>query len=95
MAGFQYFPHTDEDIRAMLDRIGVNSLDDLYADVPADCLYQGEYDLPDAMTEQQVRDFFEGLAAKNPKLKVAKVHIRVPEHDLHPDRNGRKQRLHV
>ena len=70
MAGFQYFPHTDEEIRAMLDRIGVNSLDDLYADVPADCLYQGEYDLPDAMTEQQVRDFFEGLAARNPRLKV-------------------------
>jgi glycine dehydrogenase subunit 1 len=70
MAGFQYFPHTDEDIRAMLDRIGVKSLDDLYADVPADCLYQGEYDLPDAMTEQQVRDYFEGLASKNPRLKV-------------------------
>ena len=70
MAGFQYFPHTKEDIRVMLDRIGVNSLDDLYADVPQDCLYKGEYDLPDAMTEQQVRDFFEGLAAKNPKLKV-------------------------
>ena len=70
MAGFQYFPHTDDDIRAMLDRIGVNSLDDLYADVPQDCLYNGEYDLPDAMTEQQVRDFFEALATKNPKLKV-------------------------
>ena len=70
MAGFQYFPQTDSDIRAMLDRIGVKSLDDLYADVPADCLYKGEYDLPQAMTEQQVRDFFEGLAAKNPKLKV-------------------------
>ena len=70
MAGFQYFPHTESDIRAMLDRIGVNSLDDLYADVPKDCLYKGEYDLPEAMTEQQVRDFFEGLAAKNPKLKV-------------------------
>ena len=70
MAGFQYFPQTSEDIRAMLDRIGVKSLDDLYADVPADCLYKGEYDLPDAMTEQQVREFFEGLATKNPKLKV-------------------------
>ena len=70
MAGFQYFPQTTEDIRAMLDRIGVKSLDDLYADVPADCLYKGEYDLPDAMTEQQVRVFFEGLATKNPKLKV-------------------------
>ena len=70
MAGFQYFPHTDEDIRAMLDRIGVNSLDDLYADVPQDCLYKGDYDLPDSMTEQQVRDYFEGLAAKNPRMKV-------------------------
>jgi len=70
MAGFQYFPQTDGDIRAMLDRIGVKSLDDLYADVPADCLYEGEFDLPAAMTEQQVRDFFEALAAKNPKLKV-------------------------
>jgi len=70
MAVFQYFPQTSEDIRAMLDRIGVKSLDDLYADVPADYLYKGEYDLPEAMTEQQVRDFFEGLAAKNPKLKV-------------------------
>lgn len=70
MAGFHFFPHTESDIRAMLDRIGVNCLDDLYADVPADCLYKGEYDLPEAMTEQQVRDFFEGLATKNPKLKV-------------------------
>ena len=70
MAGFQYFPHTDEDIRAMLDRIGVKSLDDLYADVPQDCLYKGDYDLPDSMTEQQVRDYFEGLAAKNPRMKV-------------------------
>ncbi len=70
MAGFQYFPQTDQDIRAMLDRIGVKSLDDLYADVPQDCLFKGEYDLPDPMTEQQVCDFFEGLAAKNPKFKV-------------------------
>ena len=70
MAGFQYFPQTSEDIRAMLDRIGVNSLDDLYADVPRDCLFKGDYDLPEAMTEQQVRDYFEALAARNPKLKV-------------------------
>ena len=34
MSTFSYFPHTEDDIRAMLDRIGVSSLDDLYADVP-------------------------------------------------------------
>ena len=70
MGAFSYFPQTGEDIRVMLERIGVGSLDDLYADVPADYIYKGEYDLPSAMSEQQVRDFFEGLAAKNARLKV-------------------------
>lgn len=70
MAAFQYFPQTDDDIQQMLERIGVESLDDLYSDVPEDFLYKGEYDLPDAMSEQQVRNFFEGLAAKNPRLTV-------------------------
>ena len=54
----------------MLERIGVSSLEDLYSDVPADFLYKGEYDLPDAKSEQEVRDFFEKLASLNPKLKV-------------------------
>lgn len=54
----------------MLERIGVKSLDDLYSDVPADFMYKGEYDLPSALSEQQVRDWFEGLAAKNARLKV-------------------------
>ena len=54
----------------MLDRIGVKSLDDLYADVPRDFLYKGEYDLPEAMSEQQVRDFFEALDRKDVPLKV-------------------------
>ena len=70
MAQFSYFPHTGEDIRQMLERIGVDNLDALYADVPADCLYKGEYDLPDAMSEQEVRDFFQGLDANDTKLKV-------------------------
>lgn len=70
MSGFAYFPHTDEDIRVMLRRIGVESLDDLFSDVPADFMYKGEYDLPSALSEQQVRDWFEGLAEMNTKLKV-------------------------
>ena len=68
MAGFSYFPHTDDDIRVMLERVGVHSLDDLYSDVPADFIYKGEYDLPAAMSEQEVRDFFEGLGKKNTQL---------------------------
>ncbi len=54
----------------MLKRIGVSGLEDLYSDVPPEFIFKGEYDLPPAMSEQQVRDFFEGLASKNSKLKV-------------------------
>ncbi len=70
MSTFAYFPHTEDDIKSMLERIGVSKLDDLYADVPEKFMYRGEYDLPDAMSEQQVRDFFAGLDAKDIKLKV-------------------------
>lgn len=70
MAIFQYFPHTPEDVRKMLDRVGAKSLDDLYCDVPQDLVHREEYDLPDAMSEQEVRDFFESLDAKDQKLTV-------------------------
>ena len=70
MSNFPYFPHTADDIRQMLDKIGVRSLDDLYSDVPAEFKFKGEYDLPDAKSEQEVRDWFEKLTALNPKLKV-------------------------
>ena len=65
---FAYFPQTEDDIRQMLDRIGVGSLEDLYSDVPQDVIYRKEYELPDAMSELEVRKYFEGLAAQNRQL---------------------------
>ena len=65
---FAYFPHTEDDIRQMLDRIGVGSLEDLYSDVPQDVIYRKEYDLPDAMSEHEVRQYFETLAEQNTNL---------------------------
>lgn len=70
MSTFSYFPHTEDDIKSMLERIGVGSLDDLYSDVPDKFIYRGEYDLPDAMSEQQVRSFFVSLDKKDLHLKV-------------------------
>ena len=70
MSAFPYFPHTEDDVRVMLGRVGVKSLDDLYSDVPKDVIFKGEYDLPEAMSEQEVRDFFESLDKKDEKLKV-------------------------
>ena len=70
MGTFAYFPHTEEDIKVMLERIGVGSMDELYADVPAEFIRRGEYDLPSAMSEELVRAWFEGMASKNTRLKV-------------------------
>ncbi len=67
---FAYFPHTEDDIRAMLERVGVADLDALYSDVPEDFICRQEYDLPDAMSESEVRRHFVKLAEANRKLTV-------------------------
>lgn len=68
--GFAYFPHTPDDIRSMLERIGVATIDDLYADVPDDVIFYGDYDLPEALSEEEVRRFFAAIDKKNQPLTV-------------------------
>lgn len=63
-------PHTEEDIKKMLDKIGVASIDDLYSDVPQEVIYKEEYNIPSAMSEVELRKHFEELGAKNRKLTV-------------------------
>ncbi len=70
MASLPYLPQTQADVQAMLDRIGVNKLEDLYSDVPAQFLHRGAYALPDALSEQEIRDYFASLEAMNTRLKV-------------------------
>jgi len=70
MGQFAYFPHTEGEVKSMLERIGVSDLDALYADVPGEYLRKGEYDLPEALSEGEVRSFFDSLGKKNVPLKV-------------------------
>ena len=69
MLKFQYFPHTDEDIQLMLKRIGVDNIDSLNSDIPDDFKHQGEYDMPDAMSEQEIRNHIAQLASQVSNLK--------------------------
>lgn len=62
---FKYFPHTPDDIQRMLDVIGVKSLDDLYADVPAGVRLKTDYDVPEAKSEMEIRRLFDRLGAAN------------------------------
>ena len=62
---YKFFPHTDDDVRQMLAKIGVGSLEDLYAGLPDEVKFKGEYEMPEAMSEQEVRNVLGKLANNN------------------------------
>lgn len=64
----RYFPHTSQDIKEMLERCGVNSLDDLYSDVPQQLKLTKNYDVDEQLSEKELRDYFDELATKNKKM---------------------------
>lgn len=66
----KYIPHTPEDVRSMLARIGVASVDDLYSDVPSEVIFKEEYELPEGLSEIELREWFKRLADKNKPLVV-------------------------
>jgi glycine dehydrogenase subunit 1 len=58
-------PHTDAERGEMLAKIGVTSIDDLYADVPAAARLEGLVDLPLGQGELEVERRLAGLAGRN------------------------------
>lgn len=67
---YKYFPHTPDDIQMMLDKIGVKDLEGLFAEIPESIRFRGEYDLPTAQSELEVRKTFEHLCSENTPLTV-------------------------
>ena len=60
----RYHPHTDEDRRRALAKIGAGSIGELFADLPPEIL-DPEIDLPPGMDEAALLDHLRGLADKN------------------------------
>ena len=65
---YKFFPHTADDLKAMLDKVGADSLDALYADIPEVIRFRQEYQLPEAVSEIEVRQAFELLGTQNRQL---------------------------
>jgi glycine dehydrogenase subunit 1 len=61
----RYLPHTDEDRADMLARIGARSVDELFADIPADKRLTRLVDLPTTKSEIDVERTLGRMAAKN------------------------------
>ncbi|HEV8097566.1 MAG TPA: aminomethyl-transferring glycine dehydrogenase subunit GcvPA [Gaiellaceae bacterium] len=60
-----YLALTDADREAMLDTIGVSSVEELFADLPSGVRLGRELELDPAMSEQELNAYFESLAAEN------------------------------
>jgi len=61
----RYIPNTDADCRAMLQAIGVRSVEELFADVPPAVRLKRPLKVPPAMAESDVARHLRALAAKN------------------------------
>lgn len=60
-----YIPNSNEQRQAMLERIGVNSIEELFSDIPENIKLNRPLDIPPALAEQQLVRHVNGLAAKN------------------------------
>ncbi len=65
---YKYFPHTESDLKAMMDKVGVKDLDGLYAQIPDAIRFKNDYQLPSEMSEIEVRKLFEKLGSQNQQM---------------------------
>ncbi|MBI2238893.1 MAG: aminomethyl-transferring glycine dehydrogenase subunit GcvPA [Actinobacteria bacterium] len=61
----RFAPHTDEDVRAMLARCGLGSLDQLFDQIPADVRLDRPLDIPEGVSEMEIVADLRELAARN------------------------------
>ncbi|MEC2073808.1 aminomethyl-transferring glycine dehydrogenase subunit GcvPA [Alkalihalophilus marmarensis] len=65
----RYLPMTEQDEKDMLHTIGVDSIEELFSDIPEAIRFKGELTIPKALKEPELVKYFQGLAAKNVSLK--------------------------
>jgi glycine dehydrogenase subunit 1 len=65
----RYLPMTEEDKQVMLETIGVNSVEELFSDIPESVRFQGEYNIKPAKSETALMKELMQLSEKNADLK--------------------------
>ncbi|MDF2558501.1 MAG: glycine dehydrogenase [Bacillales bacterium] len=77
----RYLPMTDQDQKEMLDRIGVSSIDELFADIPESVRFKGEYNIKAAVSEPDLLAEMAAMAKKNANLKEYKSFLGAGAYD--------------
>lgn len=65
-----YLCSTPEERQAMLETMGMKSMDDLYVDVPEEVMIKGPLDLPAPKSELDIRRTMESLADQNVRFRT-------------------------
>jgi glycine dehydrogenase subunit 1 len=65
----RYLPMTEEDKKAMLETIGVNSIEELFSDIPEKVRFKGEYNIKAAKSETALMKELFKMASRNADLK--------------------------
>jgi len=65
---WSYLPHTAEDRKAMLAAVGVNEVQDLFADIPANLRLNRPLNLPQAMSEPELAAHLATMAGRNANI---------------------------
>nr|WP_275581912.1 aminomethyl-transferring glycine dehydrogenase subunit GcvPA [Brevibacillus fulvus] len=58
-------PMTSQDQREMLDTLGIESVEELFSDIPEEVRFKGELQISEALSEPELIDYFQKLANKN------------------------------
>ncbi|MFT4412542.1 aminomethyl-transferring glycine dehydrogenase subunit GcvPA [Fredinandcohnia humi] len=65
----RYLPMTEQDKNEMLQAIGVDSVDELFSDIPESVRFKGEYNIKKAKSESELLKELSRLATKNADLR--------------------------
>lgn len=66
---FRYLPMTENDQKAMMETIGIDHLEELFADIPKDIRFKGELKIEEALDETELVREMRRLAEKNLNVK--------------------------
>src|SRR5689334_17281493 len=62
---FKYLPTTEHDREEMLQAIGLSSVEELFAEIPASIRFQERLQIPEAMSEPTLLRHMNNLSQKN------------------------------
>ena len=64
----KYTPHTRGEVDAMLDTIGVSSIDDLFKSIPSELCFKDKLDLPDGLPEADLMSHMKEISNRNRRM---------------------------